>query len=314
MEKYKLGVVVGRFQLPAPHEGHTELIKHVFNHNDQVLVFIGCGQQYSFNDPLPYNYRKAAIGKVCSNDPKPSYIYPIHDTKYDDVWNKNLDAAINKHISEYMKKHQKTVGIDVCLYGSRDSFLKTYDGEFRTEFVKDASNHGISATTIRKGYHKYVNENSCDWAKGVIHVTGNLFPTSYQCVDIGCFDAEFDKILLGKRKDQPGWRLPGGFVDPTDDSLESAAIRELEEETSITSLMAEPSYIKSFRINDYRYKKEPHKIMTALFICFTTQTVISPTDDLDEVKWFDVDTLDMDMIEGVHKKLVEVLIKHIKEY
>ena len=52
------------------------------------------------------------------------------------------------------------------------------------------------------------------------------------------------KILLIKRKDHPDihkWALPGGFVNINED-LESAAYRELEEETNIKNVYMEQLY------------------------------------------------------------------------
>ncbi len=60
------------------------------------------------------------------------------------------------------------------------------------------------------------------------------------CIIFG-WDGKHLKILLIQRANDPykgHWALPGGFVD-TDESLEEAALRELEEETGIKNLFVE---------------------------------------------------------------------------
>lgn len=310
MDKTKLGVIVGRFQIPALHDGHKALFDHVFKHNDEVLIFIGVGGEYTFTNPLPYSYRKAQVASYCNNHKeKPSFIAPIRDRKSDDQWNNIL----NKYIEDYVDNHE----MDVCLYGCRDSFLEVYKGPFRTEFVKDGLNHGISATDIRKGYHMFVDENSYDWAKGVIHATGKQYPTSYQCVDIvyvyakGMGGDKFE-ILLGRKPGEDKWRLPGGFVDPQDINLEAAALRELKEETGI-EYKETPHYHGSFRINDWRFKKEPHKIMTCLFSIFNEREVTPKAgDDLEEVKFFNLHQFaDQSKLDELVEPEHHILIKEI---
>ncbi len=69
---------------------------------------------------------------------------------------------------------------------------------------------------------------SCPHCGETVEKYRNPFPT----VDI-IIRMEDDRIVLIKRKNPPyGWALPGGFVD-YGESLESAAIREAEEETSL---------------------------------------------------------------------------------
>jgi bifunctional NMN adenylyltransferase/nudix hydrolase len=313
MDKKKIGVVVGRFQIPDLHDGHRELLNHVFEHNDEVIIFVGCGQKYSFANPLPYNYIVNRLNHNLLHHTKKYTIKCINDCREDEMWNMSLDEAILKHLE---KDDLDT--LDVCLYGSRDSFLKVYKGTFRNELVSNSIQH-VSATTIRKGYHKFVDEDSIDWAKGVIHATGNLYPTSYQCVDIACLDhgnpEKRIKILLGKKENQLNWRLPGGFVDPSDNSLEKAALRELEEETGLSNCRI-LDYVGSFRVNDYRYVKEPHKIMTCLFIVDVDRhaKIATAGDDLKEIQWFDIRELPENIVDE-HKMLINATIEKIdKDY
>ncbi|MBW1850521.1 MAG: NUDIX hydrolase [Deltaproteobacteria bacterium] len=69
---------------------------------------------------------------------------------------------------------------------------------------------------------------TCPHCGKVVKIYKNPFPT----VDI-IIEMEKGGIVLINRKNPPfGWALPGGFVD-YGESLETAAIREAEEETSL---------------------------------------------------------------------------------
>ena len=82
-------------------------------------------------------------------------------------------------------------------------------------------------TSNRESYNMK-DQLTCPHCGNVLEKFRNPFPT----VDI-IIEMETGGIVLIKRKNPPfGWALPGGFVD-YGESLESAAVREAEEETSL---------------------------------------------------------------------------------
>ena len=107
-------------------------------------------------------------------------------------------------------------------------------------------------------------------------------------VDIVLFKVE-NQILLIKRKNDPFkdcWALPGGFVDENED-LEAAALRELEEETTIKleKLSQLGAYGKPFR------DPRSHVVSVAYFTNVDKNTVAKAADDAKEAQWFAITNL-----------------------
>lgn len=94
-----------------------------------------------------------------------------------------------------------------------------------------------------------------------------------------------DELLIAIRGREPGlggWDLPGGFVDP-DESLEQAAIREIQEELGIT--IDTLTYQGSFS-NTYRYKEVEYKTCDTFFVCsLPSKPTLIAQDDVAEVLW-----------------------------
>ena len=59
-------------------------------------------------------------------------------------------------------------------------------------------------------------------------------------------------VLIERKNPPPGWALPGGFVD-VDESVETAAIREAKEETSLAVTLIEQFHVYSNPDRDPRF-------------------------------------------------------------
>ena len=97
-------------------------------------------------------------------------------------------------------------------------------------------------------------------------------------------------VLFIERKHPPFegmWALPGGFLD-MDETLEDAALRELQEETGITGIELEQFHTFSKVDRDPR-----HRTITTVFIGYADENTASPEagDDAANAQWFPLDKL-----------------------
>ena len=101
-----------------------------------------------------------------------------------------------------------------------------------------------------------------------------------------------DEVLLGGKKtdDANLWRFIGGLVDPDDATLEYAALREFGEEAQGIEV-AEPRYIGSTMIEDWRYKDSGESGMTTFFRSDYISGTALPGDDLNRITWKHVSEL-----------------------
>ncbi len=131
-----VGVIVGRFQVPALHEGHLDLIRSVRERHKKVVIFLGLAPaKCTKNNPLDFEARKQMILEAF---PNASVLY-TKDCREDDAWSRRLD----EQIGDVLTPTQTAV-----IYGSRDSFIPHYYGRYPvSELVPSAY---VSGTEIRK--------------------------------------------------------------------------------------------------------------------------------------------------------------------
>lgn len=271
--KYDVGVLIGRFQTAELHPGHLALIDHVCAKHEKVVVFLGVSPLWATsNNPLDFQARQQMLQAQYSD----LVINYISDVGSDDKWSAALDRQIQRVVSPAQS---------VVLYGSRDSFIPHYTGKFPTQEIE--AEQVYSATAARRLIAAGNTKATRDFRAGVIWATQARYRTSFQCVDIACLSDDWQKILLGRKPGEDHWRFFGGFVDASDPSLEFGAARELREEAGVEVGPDDLRYVGSARIDDWRYRSEQDKILSALFIAKGGWGHFEPGDDIEEVRQFD---------------------------
>jgi bifunctional NMN adenylyltransferase/nudix hydrolase len=295
----KIGVIIARFQSPYLHEGHKSIIESVKQKHNTVVVVLGVSPvRGSKRNPLNFHTRERMIKKEYTD----IVVLPLSDHPLDKKWSQNLDILLTDTFP----------GSRFILYGSRDSFKSYYSGSNETVDLPENGDH--SATTIREQISDKVMDSE-EFRTGIIYAYANTYPKVYPTVDIAVFQNERTEILLGRKDIDNKWRLLGGFSDPTDDSFEAAAARELREECGdiVTTPM---QYEGSFRVADWRYKNETDKIITTLFSTDYISGLPQGSDDIAEVKWLTLDTvlgmIDSNTIAPEHIRHLSVLLKKYK--
>lgn len=295
-----VGIIVGRFQCHELHAAHIDLITTVSDKHDRVIIFLGNSPlRNTINNPLDFRSRRIMIQEKFPDID----IHYIKDINNDVVWSTQLDLLI---------KDSVTPNQTVLLYGSRDSFLNSYNGMYDTCELE--SETLISATEVRK---KVSNSYfpSIDYRAGMIAATSHRYPICYQTVDVAVFNENKDKILLCKKPYESKYRFIGGFSDPRSSTLEADVYRETLEEANIE--ISDIKYLISISIDDWRYKNEVDKIKTAFFTAKYVYGKIQAGDDVSEVKWFSLtDFNNLNYIEenivDEHYELMKKLVKSVE--
>lgn len=154
MKKYKLGLVLGRFQVF--HKGHELIINTALENCDKVLIFIGSSDKSNtYQNPFDYEFRKQIITEIYGDK---VIIKPLPDLGVGNVplWGKYV-----------MDNAKNAVGMPDCIiYGIEDKCETWYKDYTDLTYLKvDRNNIDISSTKLKEiiinnnysDYQKYVN-------------------------------------------------------------------------------------------------------------------------------------------------------------
>lgn len=281
-----VGVVVGRFQVDSLHSGHEELLDRVCKAHSVLIVVLGVSPDLSDKrNPMDYATRSLMIRSQYN-----CIVLPLKDHPSDLVWSEDLDRLISTICP---------LG-DVTLYGSRDSFKSSYTGVYP---VADITSYDSPSGTQLRMRCSSEPRSSQDFRAGVIYHAAHQYPRVIPTVDVAMFKGR--EILVGKKRGEDKWRLPGGFVNQTDATFEEAARREFMEETSLVPETLH--YVYSTIVDDWRYKATDSCIMTTLFTCSYLSGGPRAGDDLESCCWIDYGGLTQRHFVNEHGKLFEKL-------
>lgn len=129
------------------------------------------------------------------------------------------------------------------------------------------------------------------------------------CVIFGLDESHKLKVLLIQRAHAPfkgQWALPGGFVD-MDEGLETAALRELEEETGVKNVFIEQLYTFGAPGRDPRGRV----VSVAYFALVNLEEhPVEASSDARRVRWFEIDS--PPQLAFDHHDILEVAIARLR--
>lgn len=293
------GVIVGRFQVPELHSGHLELLRVVRGYHNRVIVFLGVAPgNPTRKNPLDFETRRLMIQAKF-----PEFtVLPLEDTRTDEEWSRNLDSLI------------RTVAPwgEITLYGARDSFVPRYKGGFKPKELT-LPIPPYSGTTIREEITNTV-QDSRDFRAGVIYAVNNRRPALYTTVDIAVLHYNLAEggpwVLLGEKENYPDkLRFIGGFAEPDYKCFEQDAKREVYEETGLD--IQNITYLASRYISDWRYEGERDRIKTLFFSAMSMTMAGRAKDDISDLSWRLVSSIQDTEIVPEHVELFQILKKRV---
>lgn len=329
-KEFDIMVFIGRFQ-PYHIEHHKIVKYALEKSRFVVMIIGSADKAPDIRNPLSVRQRISIMERALHNDEELStenidqvYYVPQVDYTYNmDRWIAGVQSNVNAVAQMIRKSNDLSeiprIGIIGYNKDHTSFYLKAFPSYVTVNYY--AENLHINATTIREHYFEGGNSgifitNYC--APGTENLLERFFskeeipnlheeyrvikdykqgwqsspyPVTFNTVD--AIVRQSGHILLIKRKCHPGkghWALPGGFVNNAE-TLETAALRELKEETKI----AVPIPVLKGSIQNIRTFDDPERSVRGRTITtvydfklndMETLPKIKGSDDAEKAKWF----------------------------
>ena len=114
----------------------------------------------------------------------------------------------------------------------------------------------------------------------------------------GCAIIKDNKIVLVRKKDKDVWEFPGGRVSNNSDYEETAISKTLSQ------IGSEPKIIQQF--SPLEFQIDGKNMESVIFECdIDNDSDFSPGEKIEEIKWFNIKTLDKEKIGKDVKEIIE---------
>ncbi len=254
--KYDYLIFIGRFQ--PFHTGHESVIRKALELSDKVIVLIGSAYQpRTVRNPWDFNERESLMRLAFSQEENRRILaFPLLDQTYNNQrWIKSVQQLVSGVVHNKIASSPK-VGLIGHQKDSSSEYLTLFP-QWEREEVENYEN--ISSTDIRELYfdngelssslnsnvaialEKFKTTKAYEEVQNEFHFVKKYksawdnAPYTPMFITVDAVVVQSGHILMIERKAQPGkglMALPGGFLD-ANETLKSAVIRELREETRI---------------------------------------------------------------------------------
>lgn len=337
---YDFLVFIGRFQ--PFHKGHEHVISVALRKARHVIVLIGSSKcARSLRNPFTWQERASMIkGAFDVQDYDRLHLTPLLDLPYaEDTWAQNVKHSAQGIVCQYQVNRTPKIGlighskdessyylnmfpqwesenvsktVEIDATDVRDPYLASGNVK-NAELLPDSTieflkvfNAGEAFAALQEEF-KVVEAYKQEWAAA---------PYAPIFVTVDNLLVHNGHILLVQRKYAPGkglWALPGGFLDPHE-TLQSAAIRELKEETCI--LVPEDVLEKSIiahRTFDDPYRSTRGRTITTAFHIDVSdyegqRPIVHAADDAANLKWIAVQDINPEEMFEDHYSIIREML------